>query len=130
MNYRDLEEYISQHRKVYDRTLSFVEYLYKMMDKYHVDGPTLYNKANISKQLYSSIISNKSHPSLKVCIKIVFALKMTNSECKLLLKKAGFTLASNSDYSLIIRYFLENSIYDLGLLNEVFMRYGYTDLID
>lgn len=131
MDYKDLDKFIEEHHKNKDKTISFVEYLYKMIDKYGFDAPKLYGKANISKQLYSSIISNKSNPSLKVCIKIVFALNLTNSECKLLLKKAGYTLASSSNYSLVIRYFIENRIYDLALLNEALLHYDLgEELID
>ena len=128
MDKEKLEAYIQEHTKIKDKSLSFVRYLYKMMDKYEINNPAdLYNKANVSRQLWSSIISEKSNPSLNVCLKIVFALKLTNAECKLLLKKAGFTLASASKYSLIIRYFIEHNNYDLNELNSVLEEYGYTN---
>jgi DNA-binding XRE family transcriptional regulator len=128
MDKEKLEAYIQEHTKIKDKSLSFVRYLYKMMDKYEINNPAdLYNKANVSRQLWSSIISEKSNPSLNVCLKIVFALKLTNAECKLLLKKAGFTLASASKYSLIIRYFIEHNNYDLNELNGVLEEYGYTN---
>ena len=128
MDKHDVELFIKKHEKNKERSSSFVEYLYVMMDKYGFSkAPDLYNKANISRQLWSSIISEKSNPSLAVCIKIVFTLKMTNDECKLLLKKAGYTLASASRYSLIIRYALENRIYDLGELNDMLEEFGYID---
>lgn len=99
-----------------------------MMDKYGFDKASdLYNKANISRQLWSSLISEKSHPSLEICIKLVFALKLNNRECKLFLKKAGFTLASASKYSLIIRYALEHNVYDLNELNKILEEFGYED---
>jgi DNA-binding XRE family transcriptional regulator len=98
------------------------------MDKHgFTNAADLYNKANISRQLWSSIISEKSHPSLNLCIKIVFTLKLTNAECKLLLKKAGYTLASASKYALIVRYFLETGNYDLNELNDALSEFGYAD---
>lgn len=128
MDKKAIDIYISEHSKSTEKTLSFVQFLYKMMEKYGFDNPAvLYNRANISRQLWSSIISEKSHPSLNVCIKLVFALKLTNHECKLLLKKAGYTLASSSKYALIIRYAIENGYYDLFELNEMLEEYGYTD---
>lgn len=128
MDKMELEAYIKEHSKSRDKSLSFVDYLYKMMDKYGFNNPAdLYNKANISRQLWSSIISEKSNPSLNVCIKIVFTLKLTNQECKLLLKKAGYTLASSSKYALIIRYAIESKHYDLLELNEMLEEYGYID---
>lgn len=128
MKKEEIDKYIKEHSQSKEKNLSFVEYLYKMMNKYKVDSvSSLYNKANISRQLWSSIVSEKSNPSLNVCIKIVFALKMNNSECKLLLKKAGYTLASSSKYSLIIRYAIENNNYSLNELNEMLSIYGFTD---
>ena len=87
-----LEEFIKKHQRNKEKTSSFVEYLYQLMNKYGIDNPSdIYNKANISRQLWSSIISVKSHPSLNVCIKIALTMKINNHECKYLLKKAGYT---------------------------------------
>ena len=125
----NLEEYIKFHKINKEKSLDFVSYLYYLMDKYKFDSVTLYNKANISKQLFSSVISNKSKPSINFIIKIVFAMHLNNHECKYLLKKASFTLASNSNYSLIIRYFIESNNFDLNKLNEALIKYGYQDKI-
>ena len=123
-----LEEFISKHRTTKEKTSSFVEYLYSLMNKYGFDNPSdLYNKANISRQLWSSIISEKSNPSLNVCLKIAFALKATNHECKYLLKKAGYTLASSNKFALIIRYAIENKIYDIDDVNDLLEKNGYSD---
>lgn len=128
MNNKDIQAYIDSHTQNKMKSSSFVTYLYHLMDKYgFTKASDLYNKANISRQLWSSIISEKSNPSLSVCIKLVFALKLSNSECKYLLKKAGYTLSSASKYSLIIRYALENKIYDLDELNKALEEFGYTD---
>ncbi len=65
-----LEEYIKKHIVNKEKTDSFVEYLYLLMDKYGFkNAANLYTKANISRQLWSSIISEKSSPSLNVCLK-------------------------------------------------------------
>ena len=123
-----LEEFIKKHQASREKTFSFVEYLYSLMNKYGFDNPSdLYNKANISRQLWSSIISEKSNPSLNVCLKIIFALKATNHECKYLLKKAGYTLASSNKFSLIIRYAIENKIYDIDDVNDLLEKNGYGD---
>lgn len=121
----ELEQYISIHQETSEKSKSFVEYLYELMDKYHIDKASeIYKKAYISKQLWSSIISEKSMPSLNVCIKIALALKVNNHECKYLLKKAGFTLASSSRFALIIRYCIESKIYDIFEVNELLESHG------
>lgn len=123
-----LQEFINKHSNNKEKTSSFVEYLYSLMDKYgYKDASKLFNKANISRQLWSSIISGKSHPSLNVCLKIVFALEANNHECKYLLKKAGYTLSSSNRYALIIRYAIENKIYDIDKVNALLEENGYAD---
>ena len=125
---KELDYFIEQHSKTTEKSIGFVEYLYSLLDKYGIENPAdIYNKANISRQLWSSIISNKSNPSLNVCLKIVFAMKLNNHECKYLLKKAGYTLASSNRYSLIIRYAIENKIYDINKVNDLLEEYGYGD---
>ena len=116
----DLDQYIKSKQSKQLKSSSFVEYLYSLMDKYGFKKASdVYDKANISRQLWSSIISEKSKPSLNVCIKIVFTLKCDNHECKYLLKKAGFTLASSDKFALVVRYCIENHIYDIQKLNDM-----------
>lgn len=123
-----LKEYIARHEANEEKGSSFVEYLYSLMDKYgYKNASDLYNKANISRQLYSSIVSGKSKPSLNVCLKLAFALKVNNHECKYLLKKAGYTLSSSNRFALIIRYAIENRIYDLIEVNALLEENGYGD---
>ena len=128
MMMEDLKTYIDKHKVNKEKSEDFVTYLYLLMDKYGFDkNADLYNKANISRQHWSAIISHKVTPELKTVIKIVFALKLNNHECKYLLKKAGYTLSSSSNYALIIRYCIENKIYDLNELNKYLEEYGYKD---
>lgn len=91
----EFEGYIKKNRKNEEKKLSFVEYLYSLMGKYgYKNAFDFYNKALVSRQLYYSIVSSKSSPSLNVSLKLAFALSVTNHERKHLLKKAGYTLAS------------------------------------
>ena len=125
---KDLDAFIEKHRKNEEKSKDFVTYLYQLMDERgYSKNSDLYNKANITRQTWSLIISNKINPSLNTVLKLVFALKLNNHECKYLLKKAGFTLASSSTYSLIIRYCIENKIYDLIEVNGLLEEYGYGD---
>lgn len=125
---KDLETFIKEHRRNEEKSKDFVSYLYQLMDERgYSKNSDLYNKANISRQTWSLIISNKINPSLNSVLKIVFALELNNHECKFLLKKAGYTLASSSTYSLIIRYCIENRIYDLIKVNELLEKNGYKD---
>lgn len=124
-----IEQFISKHSKSKEKRIDLPSYLYYLLDKYEVDNVTLYKKADISRQVYSSLISNKVIPSLNTLIKIIFALKLTNHEAKYLLKKANYTLSSSTNYSLIIRYYIENRMFDIAKLNESLIKYGYEDRI-
>ena len=124
-----LKEYIVRHRINKEKTNDFVTYLYELMDKYGFDkNSDLYDKANISRQYWHKIISNECSPSLETVLKLVFALRLNSHECKYLLKKAGYTLSSASTYSLIIRYCIENRIYDLNKVNDFLEKYGYNPI--
>lgn len=124
----DLNSFIKKHRANKEKAESFSTYLVELLKKYgYTKDSKLYNKANISKQSWSLIVNGKVTPTIKSVIKIVFALHATNRECKYLLKKAGYTLASSSEYALIIRYCIENQIYDLDVLNQYLTEHGYGD---
>lgn len=125
-----LEEYIAKHHENLEKSQSFVNYLYSLMEKYNITNASeIYNKANISRQLWSSIISEKSCPSLNACVKIALAMHLTNHECKYLLKKAGYTLSSANKFSLIIRYAIENKIYEIYKVNEMLIENGCEDSV-
>ena len=64
-------------------------------------------------------------PFSLLSIKLLFARRLNNHECKYLLKKAGCTLSSASTYSLINRYCVENKIYDLNKVNDYLKEYGF-----
>lgn len=123
-----LEEFINKHRKNEEKASDFVKYLDQLIKNKGIKKDSIvYKKANITRQHWSAIISNKISPSLNTVLKIVFALELNNHECKFLLKKAGFTLASSSMYALIIRYHIENKIYDLQAVNNQLIKYGFAN---
>lgn len=124
----DLKSYIAKHKVNQEKADDFVIYLSNLIKEYGFDKDSeVYNKANISRQTWHSIMSGKHIPSLNNLIKIVFALELNNHECKYLLKKAGYTLSSSNNYYLIIRYCVENKIYDLSKLNDLLTENGYKD---
>lgn len=124
----ELEQYIAKHQKNREKSESFVDYLYELMEKHQIENPSdVYKKAFLSRQLYSSIISLKSSPSLNTCIKLALAKHLDNHECKYLLKKAGYTLSSSSRFSLTIRFAIEKHIYDIYEVNKLLIDAGYED---
>ena len=123
-----LKEFIAKHKVNKEKADDFVIYLSNLIkERGYTKDSQVYNKANISRQTWSSVMSGKHIPSLNNLIKIVFALELNNHECKYLLKKAGYTLSSANNYYLIIRYCIENKIYDLSKLNDLLIENGCED---
>ena len=125
----NLEQYLSRYKnRSKEKSDDFVLYISSLLtDRGYTKDSDFYNKANISKQTWSNIMSLGKTPSMNTLLKIVFTLKCNTHECKYIFKKAGLTLASHSEYNLIIRYCIENKIYDLNELNKYLEEYGYKD---
>ena len=120
----DLEKYIESKKENKIRTMSFIDYLYFLMNEKNLESTDIYNKVDIDRRVWSKIISNKMKPSLNMVVKIAFGLRCNNEECKLLLKKLNYTLSSSSDFSLVIRYCIENEIYNIIDVNNLLYEKG------
>ena len=122
-----LEEYIVRHKKKnLEKTQDFVLYLSNLLIEHgYTKDSDFYKKANIDRQTWHNIMSGKNVPTLNNLLKIIFTLKLDTHECKYLLKKLDITLASHSEYNLIIRYCIENKIYDIYTVNEYLTKHGF-----
>lgn len=123
-----LDQFLKDNMKDVDHQLAFIDYYFKLLNKYKIEGKDVYKRMNMSRQLYSRIISGKVVPSLKSAVKLALGIKCSNSECKLLLKKVGYTLPSSSKFALIIRYCFENKIYDYFKINDLLIENGCESL--
>lgn len=120
----DLEKYIESKKENKIRTMPFIDYLYFLMKEKNLESTDIYNKVDIDRRVWSKIISNKMKPSLNMVVKIAFGLRCNNEECKLLLKKLNYTLSSSSEFSLVIRYCIENEIYNIIDVNNLLYEKG------
>ena len=125
-----LEQYLKRHKnRNKEKTDDFVLYIDSLLkEREYIKDSDFYNKANITKQTWSNIMSNGKTPSMNTLLKIVFTLRCNTHECKYVFKKAGLTLASHSEYNLIIRYCIENEIYDLYDVNVLLKEHGYKEI--
>ena len=125
-----IEEYIKKHKTNEEKSSSLLRYIELLKEKHGIKKDSdIYNKANISRQNWHSITSEESQPKLVTILKIAFAMKLDNHECKYLLKKVGYTLASSSKFALVIRYCLDNKIYELYEVNDYLERCGCEERI-
>ena len=123
-----LEQFIKEQQNNKIKSMSFVDYINYVMNDKVLNASDVYASANIDRRTWSKIISNKMTPSLEMAVKIAIGLKLSNEECKVLLKKLNYTLSSSSEFALVIRYCLENGIYNLIEINEMLYSKGLKTL--
>ena len=96
----------------------FTETLLKLIDERGKKDSEVYKKANISKQHFSKIRNNPHYqPTKATAIAFAIALELNLRETQDLIGRAGYTLTNSSKFDLIIRYFIEQKIYDVMEIN-------------
>jgi len=96
----------------------FTETLLKLIDKTGQKDSAIYKKAGLSKQHFSKIRNNPEYrPTKPTAIALALALELDLEQTKDLIGRAGYTLSNSSKFDLIVRYFIERSIYDVVQIN-------------
>lgn len=120
----ELNKYIKDQKVDKIRAMPFLEYVYYIMNQKELSASDVYLKADIDRRTWSKIVSSKIKPSLEMSVKIAFGLELSNEECKIMLKKLNYTLSSPSEFALVIRFCLENKIYNLVDVNKLLYSKG------
>lgn len=109
----DLGEFLKQHES------TFSEFLLDLLKERDGKDSEVYKRAEISKQLFSKIMSNKDYkPTKDTAIQLAIGLKLDLNQTQKLLKKAGYALTRSSKADLVVEYCIKNKIYSVTFINE------------
>lgn len=98
---------------------SFHDMLFRLIDETGLSDVEIYKRANISRQLFSKIRSNRNYqPGKNTVFAFAFALHLTEGETVLLLESAGFAFSPSSPTDRAVRMCMQQDVYDIGDVNE------------
>ena len=107
---------------------TFSEMLMRLVKESGEKNSAIYNRAQVDRQLFSRIKKNKNYkPRKDTAIAFALALKLDFERAKELLAVAGYAL-TRSKRDLIIKFFIEQEIFDTALLNDYLHEYTQTIL--
>ena len=102
----------------------FSDNLFKLIKQKNLSEVEVYKAAHLDRRIFSKIRNERNYmPSKKTVLAIVVAMKLDLEETNILLSCAGYFLSNGRKEDVIIKYFIENQIYDLFLINEVLYYY-------
>ncbi len=97
---------------------SFSTTLLRMIDERDLKDSDVYKRANMSRQHFSKIRSNKGYqPKKHTVLALAIALELSLDETRLLLERAGFALTHADKRDIIVEYFIQQGDYDIYRIN-------------
>ncbi len=104
---------------------SFQQRLFELIDASGMDDVTVYKKANVQRQVFSSIRCKPDYrPKKKTALAFAIALRLDMPTTIDLLSRAGLAFSPSNKFDLIVRYFIDNKIYDIYKINAALFDYG------
>lgn len=123
--YRALDDIVENRGK------NLPEMLMQFLIEKDLKNAEVYHNANISRKVFSKIISNeKYHPKKKTVLAIAIGMRLNLDETKDLLSRAGYALSPGSKFDLIVKYCIETGEYNIVKINILLYEYGEETLGD
>ena len=107
-----LKDILEQHEP------TFSDYLMNLIEERGDKTSDVYKRAEVSKQLFSKIISNSDYqPTKNTVIQLAIGMQLNLAQTQALLKRAGYTLTRSSKTDLVVQYYIERKIYSVPFIN-------------
>lgn len=116
---------LSLRERLRKRDKSFAHKLFDWIDQRGMTDVECYKKANVDKKTFSKIKCNPDtyRPSKQTAVAFAIALRLNLEETQDLLGSAGLTLSRSFVFDEIIRYFIQEEIYDIFEINEALFEF-------
>lgn len=102
----------------------FSETLLDLIDERGLTDAAVYRRANMSRQHFSKIRSNRAYrPGKPTVLALAVALELPVDQAETLLARAGYAFSPSSAADVIVRWFIENGRYDVFEINEALYAY-------
>lgn len=102
----------------------FSETLLALIDERGLKDAQVYKRANISRQHFSKMRSNRSYkPTKTTVLALAVALELSLDETSMLLERAGFALSHADQRDIIVEFFIREGTYDIFRINETLFAY-------
>ena len=99
---------------------SFTARLLRLVNASGKSNKEIYNAANLSKKVFSSIFSKKNyHPSKNTVLALCVALRLDTREAGDLLARAGYAFSPADTTDCVVRWFLDNGEFNVFEVNYV-----------
>lgn len=117
-----MEETISEKKSFYSKVIRYI-------DESGEKAPDIYKRGEISRSIYSRMITDEDeyHPKKDIAIKWCLALKLNLIQSEDLLNSAGYSLHSDNLDDLIIRECIQRGVYDVVKIEC--LRFEYKNLM-
>lgn len=108
---------------------NFQKTLFNLIDTSGESDSNIYNKAYIDRRLFSKIRNDSNyHPSKNTVISLGLALNLDIDNFEKLLNSASYSLPKNNYFDLIIRFCINEKIYDIIDVNNFLDKYNCNTL--
>lgn len=103
---------------------TFSKLVKQIMINKNITTKDIYKNTLINRKLFSALNVNDDYiPSRETAIMYCLGLKLNYEESNDLMKMAGYTFNEHSNFDRIIKYFIDNGIYNIDKLNDALYYY-------